>query len=428
MSLTNTATHNPRSDKVSYDVIVAGGGPAGIAAAIAAARKGASVLLIEGHGCLGGVWTAGALTLILDSENKSGVMSEIYQRLDQYAGRSELPRNRYDVEIMKLVLDELCDEAGVTVRLHSQVTKAEVNEGRLSGIQTYSKSGFESWQGQVFIDCTGDGDLGAQAGNGFDMGHPDTGEVQPMSLMAIVTGLSSPEIDPYVVESKGVYSDSPKELLYQAIVAGGHSPSYQSPSLFRIHPDVYGLMVNHQYSIRCDDATGISRATREARSEIHSVIRALRKQGGAFDQLRLVATAEQIGVREGRRLHGLYRLTVDDLIRGARFEDAIARATFCVDVHSTNPTLGKGYGSSGVNAQPYDIPLRALVAKDVDGLLMAGRCISGDFWAHASYRVTGNAVAMGEAAGVFAGECVQRQKSPHRAVEDLSSVVQLPLD
>tara|TARA_B100001971_G_scaffold214837_1_gene254786 strand:+ start:5865 stop:6974 length:1110 start_codon:yes stop_codon:yes gene_type:complete len=356
--------------------------------------------------------------LILDSENKSGLMSEVYDRLDQYEGRSELTRNRYDVEVMKLVLDELCEEAGVTVRLHTQVTSADVVDGRLSSIQTHSKSGFESWEGRVFIDCTGDGDLGALAGNGFEMGHPETGEVQPMSLMAIVTGLSSPEIDRYVVESGGVCSDSPKDVLFEAIEYGGHSASYQSPSLFRIHPDVYGLMANHQYSVHCDDAEGISRATREARAEIHKIIRALKQQGGAFAQLRLVATAEQIGVREGRRLHGLYRLTVDDLIRGARFEDAIARATFCVDVHSTNPKLGKGYGSSGGKAQPYDIPLRALVAQDLDGLLMAGRCISGDFWAHASYRVTGNAVAMGEASGAFAGYCVANQCTPHTVCSD----------
>lgn len=396
-----------------FEVIVAGGGPAGIAAAVSAARSGVRVLLLEGHGCLGGVWTAGALTIILDAENKSGIMAELYQRLEAAGGRSTLPRNRYDVEVMKFVLDEICEEAGVEVRLHTQVTAAHCEQGVLSSIETHSKSGCERWSGKVFIDCTGDGDLGALAGNGFEMGHPDTGEVQPMSLMAIVTGLASPEIDPYVVESNGVYSDSPKELLCAAIESGGHSPSYQSPSFFRIHPDVYGLMTNHQYSVRCDDAAAISRATREARAEIHKIVAALRKHGGAFESMRLVATAEQIGVREGRRLSGLYRLTAQDLIRGARFEDAIARATFCVDVHSTNPESGKSYDSAGVSAQPYDIPLRSLIAKDVDGLLMAGRCISGDFWAHASYRVTGNAVAMGEAAGKFAGYCVTQALLPH---------------
>ncbi|MBC2602725.1 FAD-dependent oxidoreductase [Puniceicoccus vermicola] len=402
----------------SFDVIVAGGGPAGIAAAIAASRTGAKVLILEGHGCLGGVWTAGALTLILDSENKTGLMEEIYQRLSQYEGRSAIPSNRYDVEVMKWVLDELCEEAGVAVRLHTQVTAARMVQGRLTSVETHSKSGFESWEGKVFIDCTGDGDLGALAGNGFEMGHPVSGEVQPMSLMAIVTGVSSPEIDPYVVESNGEYSDSPKEVLCKAIESGGHSPSYRSPSLFRIHPDVYGLMTNHQYSVRCDDAEGISEATREARGEIHKIVRSLRSQGGAFAGLRLVATAEQIGVREGRRLHGWYRLTVDDLVRGVRFDDAIARATFCVDVHSTNPEAGKSYDSDGVQTQPYDIPLRALVAKNVDGLLMAGRCISGDFWAHASYRVTGNAVAMGEASGSFAGYCLANETTPHTICSD----------
>jgi hypothetical protein len=142
----------------------------------------------------------------------------------------------------------------------------------------------------------------------------------------------------------------------------------------------------------------------QGRREVNEIVRGLRSLGEPWSDLRLVATAEQIGVREGRRIHGLYTVTAEDLIQGKRHEDAVCRVTFGVDVHSTSlnhDTQGKGY-SRGVKSKAYDIPMRALIAKDVEGLMMAGRCISGDFISHSSYRVTGNSVPMGEAAGIAA--------------------------
>ena len=125
-------------------------------------------------------------------------------------------------------------------------------------------------------------------------------------------------------------------------------------------------------------------------------------------------TTTQIGVREGRRIHGRYTLTSEDLIEGARFDDAICRVTMGIDVHSTDPTKTKAVETKPHRSQPYDIPLRALIARDVDGLLMAGRCISGDFIAHSSYRVTGNAVTMGQAAGICAARAALTNVLPHQ--------------
>jgi len=164
-------------------------------------------------------------------------------------------------------------------------------------------------------------------------------------------------------------------------------------------------MANHEYGIRCDDALGLSRATIAARREVHALVAALRRLGGAWSGLRVVATAGQIGIREGRRLAGRYTLTADDLARGTRFADAVCRVNFPVDIHALDPRRDKGYSDGGVRAQPYDIPLRALQSVAHDNLAFAGRCISGDFVAHASYRVTGNAVPMGEAAGRWAAGC-----------------------
>ena len=128
---------------------------------------------------------------------------------------------------------------------------------------------------------------------------------------------------------------------------------------------------------------------------------------------------QQIGVRDGRRIAGRYTVSKEDLIKGAHYEDGVARATFVVDVHATTAEHNKksGIHGSDIKVKPYDIPLRALIAKDVDGLMMAGRCISGDFIAHSSYRVTGNAVAMGEAAGAVAATAALSAPSPRNPVE-----------
>jgi hypothetical protein len=153
----------------------------------------------------------------------------------------------------------------------------------------------------------------------------------------------------------------------------------------------------------------------KARSEMNKIVLGLRKLGGPWEGLQIAATAEQIGVRDGRRIEGRYTVNKDDLISGARFEDGVVRPTFGVDIHAITAEVNQkaAIDNKGIKVKPYDIPLRALIAKDVDGLMMAGRCISGDFIAHASYRVTGNAVAMGEAAGVVAAIAAKSTRLPH---------------
>ena len=164
--------------------------------------------------------------------------------------------------------------------------------------------------------------------------------------------------------------------------------------------------------VLCTSAADVSRATIQARKEVNALLDGLRGLGGIWKNLRLVFTAEQIGVREGLRIRGLYTVTADDLREGRRHTDAVCRTTFNIDVHATDPKKEKGIEKAGFRAKPYDIPLRALIAKDVGGLMMAGRNISGDFIAHSSYRVTGNSVALGEAAGKVAATSAKTNRLP----------------
>ncbi|MBD2844555.1 FAD-dependent oxidoreductase [Paenibacillus sp. IB182496] len=394
-----------------YDVIVCGAGPAGIAAALAAARSGARTCLIELHGCLGGIWTAGQLAYIIDGANKTGLLPELLARLERHDARQGFV---CDVEALKLELEAMCAEAGVTVRLHTRVAAAHCDAAkRLTHIVTESKSGREAWRAEVFVDATGDGDLAAQAGCGYSLGEEHSGAMQPMSLIALVAGVDPEASRPYTLIER-----ASRLRLLADIERGGYSPSYRSPGLWHIRDELYMLMANHQYGRSGLNADDLTAATLQARREVNEVVAALRGIGGIWERLRLVSTASQIGVREGRRIHGLYTVTKEDLLSGVRHPDAVCRVTFKVDVHALHGAGSKSFESANQEyrerAQPYDIPLRALVARDVGGLVLAGRCISGDFLAHSSYRVTGNAVQTGQAAGVLAATSAAQGVLPER--------------
>jgi hypothetical protein len=404
------------------DVIVCGAGPAGVAAAISAARAGASTRLLEVQGCLGGIWTAGLLSNIIDFLDKQGIMAEILAELKKTG--AQIDPFCYDAEAMKLLLDEMCLKAGVRVQLHSRVVAAAKDGNRLTTVITESKSGRQAWHAKVFVDTTGDGDLAALCDCGYDVGQPDTHKTQPMTLMAILMGVNYKElharrlmrgdgVSSAVRPPKGISPEESKVNIVAELRRAGIDPSLTGPALFPIRQDLISFMINHEYGRSGLNADDVTKATMHARLEVNQAVDSLRKLGGVWRGARIVATGAQIGVREGRRIHGRYTVTKDDLLRGARFDDAVCRVNVGVDIHSLDPTSNKNNTNSGVRAKPYDIPLRALIARDVDALLMAGRCISGDFIAHGSYRMTGDAVPMGEAAGRTAALAALGDRLPH---------------
>lgn len=412
--MNTTLTEPERSTPIvgDYDVVVAGGGPAGIAAALAAGRAGARVALLDVAGCLGGTWTAGLVCWVIDGANKGGIIAELGDELDARGARAfRVPGGKnwaFDPEQMKLLLDERCAETSVTVQFHTRVVGAQSESGRLSHLLTESKSGRQAWAGRVFIDCTGDGDLAAHAGCSFDVGHPETGRVQPMSFPLLVTGLRWEEAEPFT----GGALHEPKHRLLAACQEAGFDPSYHPPVLLRVYDDLYILIGDHQYNVDSRDAAAVSAATAAARVEVNGLVKALRASGGVWRDMRILATPEHIGVREGRRIHGRATVTIDDMMSGRHPADSIATCAFGFDVHSTESRESWGFQQPEGRPKPYGLPLGALIARDTDALLMAGRCVSGDFFAHSSYRVTGDAAAMGQAAGTCAAMAVQQACLP----------------
>ncbi|WP_146531055.1 FAD-dependent oxidoreductase [Novipirellula artificiosorum] len=401
------------------DVLVCGGGPAGVSAAIAAARTGASVQILECHGCLGGVWTSGMLSNVIDAD-KPGFNAELIRRLDeanaQYGPIGIRPATwlsyMYDVETMKWVLESLVAELNIGVQLHTRVVSVKLDESkRIRGVFTESKSGREAWLADVVIDATGDGDVGALAGCRFQIGDGATDDdcpCQPMSLMGVIS--AEPELL-HKYTRAGSSDGKHKDRFRAEIERGGYKPSYTKPTIFHMGGSIASVMMNHEYGVRPDDAAAITQATLRARNELNRIVRGLQTLP-EWKNLRLVATGEQIGVRDGRRITGRDQVTVDDVITGHQRAESVCTSGFCVDIHAIKKSDG-GYGNRGIKAKPFDIPMGALIAADVDNLMMAGRCISGDFIAHSSYRVTGNAVAMGEYAGVAAAIASRDKVAPH---------------
>lgn len=399
----------------SYELIVCGGGPAGVSAAIAAGRMGLKTLLLESEGCLGGIWTTGLLSLMQDAISKKGLMQELKDRLISVSGYSLQPTGKsdaydgsedytYDPECMKYILEQTCLESGVQIRLYTRVVDAIVRQKQLTAIITEGHSGREAFCGQYFIDCTGNGDLAAFSGCSYQSGHPQTGKIQPATLLAFISGFPQGYASTGSSESKHTFS--------RMMIDAGFTPSYRNASLFRLpNPGISCIMINHEFNVPCDSSQAMTNATIRARKELHDAITALRHVRD-WENIRLVATAAHIGLREGRRIEGLYQVTREDLISGACFADGICQVSYPVDIHQLDDSEGATH-RGGITAKPYQVPFRSLVARAVTNLALAGRCVSGDFYAHASYRVSGNAVPMGEAAGIATALAYRSGQSYH---------------
>jgi hypothetical protein len=399
----------PRQTPVAgtFDVLVVGGGPTGIGAALAAASEGAKTLVVERHGMLGGMWTAGLLNPLFEPL-RGWWVERMVERLHESGGWREHPKFPvFDTEIMKYTLEQMFKEVGVDFWYHVAACDPLVIDRRVRGIVIEGKSGREAVLANTVIDCTGDGDIAARAGVPFQFGRSVDNLAQPMTLMFEVEGL----------ESLGPKTQHILKILTDAIEANdlpirlpyGKRPR-GTPYLIPPPADGVGaIQATHVYRYDATDTRDVTRATVEARAQVHEMFfRALRHVPG-LEGIRLAQTAPSIGIRESRHLEGQYTLNADDVTSGRRFEDAVVSCAFGCDIHEIYPDDKLAHR---IPAQPFEIPYRCLVPQSLRGLLFAGRCISGTHEAHASYRVTGTCMGLGQAAGLAAAMAMKAQAAP----------------
>lgn len=391
-----------------YDVIVVGGGPGGVCAAVGAAKEGAAVLLIERYGFLGGMATAGLVNPFMPYKVKgrrltSAVFNDLLDRLQRVGALAE-GQHIFDDEQMKIVLDQMMADHGVDLLLHSTLTGVEMDGRRIARVQTAGKSGRIDLAGAMFIDSTGDGDLAALAGAPVEIGRSDDGLCQPMTLCFRIGGVAG-------APTVGQLREELTALYLEAKAAGEVDNPREDILIFAtLVPHIFHFNTTRVIQRDGTDTLDMTAAEIEGRRQAFELFQLFKGRSPRFKDAYLVKMAAQIGVRESRRVMGGYLLDVSEVIEAAKFDDGIARSCYPVDIHSPS-----GEGTVIRHLPPdefYEIPYRCLLPKGVDNLLIGSRCISATHEAHSSLRVMPVVAGVGEAAGIAAAWAVREGISP----------------
>ena len=397
-----------------YDVLVVGAGPAGLCAAVSAARAGASVGLIERYGVVGGNLTTGHVGPILGMVGRGTMRDEITALLGVPENdMSGVTGVAHDFEHAKIALTQLLEREGVETFLQCAVFDVVKDNSRVRGVILSTKEGPAAFTGEVVIDCTGDGDVAFLSGAICDKGRED-GLMQPVTLEFTIENVDESRAIVCIGDIDDVELNGERFLDYcKRCAEHGELPTHLAAvRLHRtIHPgerQVNTSQANGIDSTRIDD---LFRAEADLRRQIDLLIRFLRTHLPGYEHCRLKSSGTTLGVRESRRVRGEYVITAEDLASGRRFDDVVVhKAEFFVDIH--NPT-GPGQAEKQIqHVIPYDLPYRCFVPIGIEGLFVAGRCISGTHRAHASYRIMSVCMAMGEAIGLAAALCAQNRVAP----------------
>ncbi|MBM3189051.1 MAG: FAD-dependent oxidoreductase [Chloroflexi bacterium] len=436
------------------DVLVIGGGPAGIGAAVAAARNGVKTILVEQYGFLGGAATAALVGPFMTSYSADGetqiiggVFDELVRRMEALGGATHPGRVRagsaeagfyrfghdhvtpFESETLKLVAAEMALESGVRLWLHTRFIEP-LMEGRwVRGAIVHNKSGLQAIAARVVVDCTADADVAYLAGAPTLKGRPEDGLTQPMTMFFRVGG-----VDDKVVEAYAAAHPEEEGRLFHSLVEEGKARGAFTIARDKIgvyrttQPGVWRVNTSRMQRLDGTNAAHLTEAEIVGRRQVAELMRFLRDSAPGFEHATLLDTGAQVGVRETRRIVGEHVLSIEDLATPRHFEDVVALGSFPVDLH---PEIGDGGGTDTgrergfVTAPVYEVPYRSLVPMNVEQLLVAGRCLSATREALAAVRIMPMCFATGQAAGVGAALAVQDETSPRRvSVARLRQVLQ----
>lgn len=438
----NAATAIPLA--ATADILVCGGGTAGIVAAIAAARRGADVLVVEHLGQLGGTQSAGWVTpmmpnKILEENLTHGLNDDIIRRAAKY---DPPPTDKsgdllwFNPVTLAMVLDDLLAEAGGRVLFHTYISDAVVEGGTVRGIVVENKNGRQRIDAKIVIDCTGDADVALRAGAPTVEGDPDDGHNQPMSLRFALAGVDQERAAAFMADELGMacYARPPlfeigtgeakntplEPLIREAIEAGvleEDDLGYLQFFSMLGRPGELAFNCPRIAGLKSTDAWDLSQAQLIGRRKIRRIAAFFKRYVKGFEGSYIGTIAPMVGVRESRRIVGDYTLTEDDFFNEARFPDAVARNAYPIDIHSTK-------SKSGIvmkhlpRGHYHEIPYRCMLPQGIENLLVAGRCLSATFAAQAAVRIQQNCRALGEAAGVAAVMCLEFGTTPRRVNTD----------
>jgi hypothetical protein len=433
------------------DIVIAGGGPAGIGAAIAASREGARVILVERMFCLGGTMTSGLVSKIAISHRNRGIAAELLERMDRYQGTSfaqSRPEVPVDPELAKLLLDKMViDEAAVDVRFGLTLTQV-VKEGReVKALILNGVNAFQAIRAKYLIDCTGDGQLGFLAGAAYMRGDEEGGFGSAPSLLFRVAHV---DVDKFIAaceEDEETYKSDHSRYSPREARERYHSDRYvffanymplvrrrieENPQMFSewerqvlttrglvfLNQPQQGVVLVNSTRIlgfHGDDAAELSNAMVNGRRQVETIFRFMKTFLPGFENSIIMDSGSMLGIRESRRLVGDYVFCEDDVSGTTRYEDAVLSNNGGIEIHSST-----GSGLRGSRLGPdeyYHIPYRSIIARDFDNLFIAGRCFSASHSALSAARSIACCVAMGQAAGSAAAQLVKNQKTNVRDID-----------
>lgn len=393
------------------DVVVVGGGPSGIGAAVMSARSGAKTLLIEQYSSLGGMATHGEVMPFMQNHVNGEsldrlVYPELVAEMKVFNPDNKTLKPAYKDKLitpysMALAAENICLQAGVNILYHHTLTDVIKEERKIKNLVLYSKSGYSAVSGKVFIDCTGDGDLAVKSGCGYEMGN-ENGNCQPMTLCFKVSGVD--------VARMPIREEICKEYNNAKETGKIDCPREDVMYFVTFNDDVIHFNTTRIIKKNGTNGKDLSDAEKEGRRQIIEIFRFFKNNISGFENSELHSIASHIGVRETRRIIGIDYITKEVFLNRQKFPDSISKVNYMIDIHSP-----EGAGTELIRLKPdewYEVPYGCIVARDMDNLLVGGRAVSTDRAINSSLRIMPCAISIGCACGVAASMSVKRSNYP----------------